>query len=134
VCEEVLYVSDTAKGSGYPLNHKENRGKVPDNPSLVLWTEQRTPGAREAGNIYSDFTSLRRKLKIVNPKNAAPAKYRKGSGRTEGEPYYEITYDLVRVLAGKNFKFEARYPSGSGGKVQGVAQICIASTFQPGTK
>lgn len=82
--------------------------------------EQRQPGAKEAGNIQTDFTKWKKNLKITRPDS--------------GVPYYQITYDLVRVLDGRNFKFEARYPSGtSRRKAQGIAQICIASTFKPGT-
>jgi len=110
MCEEVLYVSDFATGTGYPLGHEDNRD------------------ARPVFNIFTDFTDLRDEGKI-KPKNVNRGKKTK----LKGMPRFEITYDLLCTVEERNLKFEARYPSGENGKVRKVAQICIASSFEPGT-
>lgn len=52
----------------------------------------------------------------------------------EGEKeYYQVTYDLVVVVEGRNLRYEAWYPSAEDGTVQQAAQISIAAAFQPGT-
>lgn len=52
---------------------------------------------------------------------------------TKGQVHYEITYDLVVTVEGRNLRYEARYPAGSRGKVLKTGQISIASAFRPGT-
>ncbi|KUJ10103.1 uncharacterized protein LY89DRAFT_596948 [Mollisia scopiformis] len=108
LCEEVLYVSDTTSSSEYHLNHEQNKNAQP------------------AGNFFVDFTKLRNQGKI-RPKGAGRGQKGKGKAR------YEITYDLILLVDGRNLKIEVRYPSGQYGKIVKVAQICIAASFKPGT-
>ena len=54
-------------------------------------------------------------------------------GEMRGKAHYEITYDLVPVIQGRDLKYVARYPSGEDGRVLEQAQICIAAGFKPGT-
>jgi hypothetical protein len=55
-------------------------------------------------------------------------------GITRGKIHYEVTYDLVPIVEGRNLRYEARYPADAGaGAVQKVGQISIAAAFLPGT-
>jgi len=49
------------------------------------------------------------------------------------KPHYKIEFELIMIINGRNLRFEARWPKGGGGDVQGSTQICIAAAFRPGT-
>ncbi|KUJ10098.1 uncharacterized protein LY89DRAFT_675587 [Mollisia scopiformis] len=120
LCEELLYVSDLPLviddeteqplKSNYPLDHSHNRD------------------AQVAGRIITDFTFLREEGKIlpIYPESD-------DEGELIGKAHYEVTYDLIVIVDGRNLKYEARYPSGQSGKAQKIAQISLAAGFVPGT-
>ena len=54
--------------------------------------------------------------------------------------HWEVTFDLVMIVDGRNLRYEARWPSlkdpeaaSHQQSVQGTGQICIAAAFKPGT-
>ena len=54
--------------------------------------------------------------------------------------HWEVTFDLVMIVDGRNLRYEARWPSlkdteaaSHQQSVQSKGQICIAAAFQPGT-
>jgi hypothetical protein len=53
----------------------------------------------------------------------------KGEG---SERYYEIQYELLVELQGRNLKVSVVYPPG--GEVQGCKEISVAACFTPGTE
>ncbi|KAF8853665.1 hypothetical protein BDZ45DRAFT_628746 [Acephala macrosclerotiorum] len=110
-CEEVLYVSDLPTKNNFPTDNPHNKG------------------AYEAGRIVIDFTFLRDEGKI-HPIRAKQDE----DGNTIGQDYYEVTYDLVVIVEGRNLKYEAIYPPGGKGTVRMVKQISIAAAFLPGTE
>ncbi|CZT52886.1 uncharacterized protein RSE6_14288 [Rhynchosporium secalis] len=109
-CEEVLYVNDGKTKSHYGLDHEINRQ------------------AEEAGRIIVDMTFLRTENHI-QPTMPAIDQY----GIQRGRPRYEITYDLVPIVEGRDLRYEARYPPGELGEVKKSGQISIAAAFEAGT-
>lgn len=110
LCEEVIYVNDDDTKSHYSIDHHLNQG------------------AQVAGKIVTDMTFLRDQGKIV------PTYPEMQDGvAMKGQIHYEIQYDLVIVVEGRNLRYEARYPSGSSGKTLKSGQISIAAAFKPGT-
>ncbi|KAG4032827.1 hypothetical protein MFRU_006g02900 [Monilinia fructicola] len=106
LCEELLYVSDTATEPHY-------------SPKNV-----RNADAQIAGRIIVDMTFLRDKG-IIKPVYAKNGK--------EGVEHYRVEYELVAIVAGRALRYEARYPAGEEGKVLGRGQFCIAAAFREGT-
>jgi hypothetical protein len=49
-----------------------------------------------------------------------------------GRPHYKVEFELVMIIDGRNLRYEARYPPGTG-KVIEYKQISIAAAFVPGT-
>jgi hypothetical protein len=143
-CEELLYVSDTARESHYTLASPKNKGMPPFCLGR-LHSNTRAADAQIAGKIVTDMTFLRNKglATIIYPKSDA-------SGVTRGHPHYRVEYDLVVIVEGRNMRYEARWPpmesmdddqvakkrKRSGQykfEVLQTAQVSIASAFQPGT-
>ncbi|PVH73657.1 hypothetical protein DL98DRAFT_594843 [Cadophora sp. DSE1049] len=109
-CEEILYVNDSDAGSHYEVNHVMNAG------------------AKEAGRIVVDMTFLRDEGHI-NP--IVPQADE--DGVVQGKPHYQVTYDLVPIVEGRDLKYVARWPPNRGGEIMKAGQISIAAAFRPGT-
>jgi len=123
-CEELLYVSDTARESHYTLSNPKNKD------------------AQLVGSIVTDVSKLRDEghIQITNPKG--------DDGQGVGKPHYRVEYDLVVTVEGRNLRYEARWPpmdhheeirkrkraGKSSFMVLETAQTSIASAFQPGTE
>jgi len=107
-CEELVYVSDTATESHYPLDDGRNRD------------------AQIAGRIEIDMSFL------ITGKIIKPERPEKGK---QGVPHYKVEFDLVPIVEGRSLRYEARYPPGAGkkGKVLKFGQISLAAAFRPGT-
>ncbi len=86
------------------------------------------PDAHEAGRIITDFTFL-----LKDPTFRPISATLDEDGETHGPLHYEVKYDLVVIVEGRNLRYEAKYPSGSRGKTQKMGQISIAAAFLPGT-
>ncbi|KAH7305654.1 hypothetical protein BKA65DRAFT_443255 [Rhexocercosporidium sp. MPI-PUGE-AT-0058] len=130
LCEELLYVSDTATISHKKLTHPSNIN------------------AQEAGKIVTDMTFLKDEnmIELISPEP---------DSQGIREPYYKIEYDLVPIIEKRNLRIEARWPASSSDDLDGdrsgmkprkrrrntqrnvnvrmTAQISIAATFEPGT-
>ncbi|TGO62414.1 hypothetical protein BOTNAR_0114g00130 [Botryotinia narcissicola] len=106
LCEEVLYVSDTATESHYSRRNLKNAD------------------TQIAGRIIVDMTFLRDKGIIT------PVYPEEGLG---GKEHYRVEYELVAKVEGRALRYEARYPAGKGGKVQKKGQFSIAAAFKGGT-
>ncbi|TGO36697.1 hypothetical protein BHYA_0117g00210 [Botrytis hyacinthi] len=106
LCEEVLYVSDTATESHYSRRNLKNAD------------------AQIAGRIIVDMTFLREKGIIT------PVYPEEGIG---GKKHYRVEYELVAKVEGRALRYEARYPAGKDGKVQNKGQFSIAAAFREGT-
>ncbi|KAF7891902.1 hypothetical protein EAF00_008204 [Botryotinia globosa] len=106
LCEEVLYVSDTATESHYSRRNLKNAN------------------TQIAGRIIVDMTFLRDKGIIT------PVYPEEGLG---GKEHYRVEYELVAKVEGRALRYEARYPAGKGGKVQKKGQFSIAAAFKEGT-
>ncbi|TGO49691.1 hypothetical protein BCON_0203g00020 [Botryotinia convoluta] len=106
LCEEVLYVSDTATESHYSRRNLKNAD------------------AQIAGRIIVDMTFLRDKGIIT------PVYPEEGMG---GKEHYRVEYELVAKVEGRALRYEARYPAGEGGKVRGEGKFSIAAAFREGT-
>mgnify|MGYP003629456234 CR=1 FL=1 len=80
------------------------------------------------GRIITDMTFLRDEGRIlpVGPKLDE-------HGVMRDKPHYEVTYDVVPIIEGRDLKYIARYPSGGDDQVLKKAQICIGAGFRPGT-
>ncbi|ESZ92420.1 hypothetical protein SBOR_7179 [Sclerotinia borealis F-4128] len=106
LCEEILYVSDTATESHYSRKNIKNAD------------------AQIAGRIIVDMTFLRDKgtIKPVYPEEG-----------NNGTKHYIVDYELVAIVSGRALRYEAKYPAGEGGKVQGKGQLSIAAAFREGT-
>jgi hypothetical protein len=55
------------------------------------------------------------------------------NGVKQGMVHYQVTFDLVAIIEGRNLRYQARYPANSLGKVQKTGQICLAASLKPGT-
>ncbi|KAI9640157.1 hypothetical protein NHQ30_011394 [Ciborinia camelliae] len=107
ICEEVIYVSDKAKDSHYPLHHEYNKD------------------AQIASRIEFDMTSLKTKKKINLTKRQ--------QGRTRMvEPHYHIEFEIVAELKGMLLEYCAKYPTGVDGKVVSKGKVCVSPAFAPG--
>ncbi|KAI9056206.1 hypothetical protein LZ554_001134 [Drepanopeziza brunnea f. sp. 'monogermtubi'] len=109
-CEEILYANDEDTKSHYGVDHEVNRQ------------------AQEVGRIIVDMTFLRDEGRI-QPKLPA----RGARGAAQGKAYYEVIYDLVPVVEGRDLRYEARFPPNKNGQVRQTGQISIAAAFRPGT-
>jgi hypothetical protein len=54
--------------------------------------------------------------------------------------HWEVTFELVMIIDGRNLRYEARWPPSNSPeaslysqRVQEKGQICIAAAFKPGT-
>ncbi|KAK6602224.1 hsp70 protein-like protein [Botrytis cinerea] len=106
LCEEILYVSDSATESHYSRKDLKNAN------------------AQIAGRIIVDMTFLRDKG-IITPVYPEEGK--------DGKKHYRVEYELVAKVEGRALRYEARYPAGEGGKVRGHGQFSIAAAFREGT-
>ncbi|CCD54394.1 hypothetical protein BofuT4_P124420.1 [Botrytis cinerea T4] len=106
LCEEILYVSDSATESHYSRKDLKNAN------------------AQIAGRIIVDMTFLRDKG-IITPVYPEEGK--------DGKEHYRVEYELVAKVEGRALRYEARYPAGEGGKVRGHGQFSIAAAFREGT-
>ncbi|KAL2068408.1 hypothetical protein VTL71DRAFT_16506 [Oculimacula yallundae] len=109
-CEEVLYVNDEDTKSHYSLEHEVNRQ------------------AQEAGRIIVDMTFLRDEG-YIQPIMPVYDNY----GIAHGKPHYEVTYDLIPIVEGRDLRYEARFPPNKNGQVKKTGQVSIAAAFRPGT-
>ncbi|GAM33782.1 hypothetical protein TCE0_013f00935 [Talaromyces pinophilus] len=107
ICQEVLCVSSKRHESHYRQNHAQNKGY------------------EIAGHIIVDMTFLKDEPDF-HPVEPDPG----GKGRL----HYQVEFELVIKIDGRNLRFEARYPAGEDGVVRGARQISIAASFQPGTE
>lgn len=56
------------------------------------------------------------------------------NGKSFGNPYYKLEYDLVPKIRGKHLIYEARWPAGTGNnQVIKSERVSIISAFKPGT-
>jgi hypothetical protein len=62
---------------------------------------------------------------IIQPEDPEPG--------TKGKRHYRVGIELVMIVDGRNLRYEARWPIGGNGTIQGSGQICIAAAFEPGT-
>ena len=60
--------------------------------------------------------------------------------RGQNEYHWDVEFDLVMIIEGRNLYYEARWPQSSGmepsihQEVRGRGQVCIAAAFKPGTE
>ncbi|OTB01781.1 hypothetical protein M426DRAFT_265487 [Hypoxylon sp. CI-4A] len=106
LCQEYLYVSDSATESHYSINSPRNRK------------------AEEIGRIVVDFTFLRDQG-LIEAKRETLA-----DGREVGKKHYRVAYTMVIKVIGRDLRCYAIY----GKKIVKRARINIASTFQPGVE
>ncbi|CAD6447518.1 9550ab3f-b26d-4fd0-b16a-2e456667b8c1 [Sclerotinia trifoliorum] len=106
MCEELLYVSDTAAESHSSRKNIKNAD------------------AQIAGRIIVDMTFLRDKNKIQ------PVFPEEGSNGTK---HYRVDYELVAIVEGRALRYEARSPAAEGGRVWGKGRFSIAAAFKEGT-
>jgi hypothetical protein len=132
-CAEELYVSDRTTATGYPLEHRHNRGKsrllpppIFSPPELWNTANEHKSDAQIAGRIKTDFTFLLEQNQI----QIVPTSVKNGVVRKE---HYLIEYELVPYVEGNNLKYQAWYPSAKEGQAVKEAQICITSAFEPGS-
>lgn len=78
------------------------------------------------GKIKTDFTFLLEENKI----RIVPASVKGGVARKE---HYMIAYELVPYVEDNNLKYQAWFPSAKKGQPLKEAQICITSSFTPGS-
>jgi hypothetical protein len=50
-----------------------------------------------------------------------------------GREHYRVDYELVAIVEGRALRYEARWPAGEDGQVQGSGQLSIAAAFKEGT-
>ncbi|APA08662.1 hypothetical protein sscle_04g034320 [Sclerotinia sclerotiorum 1980 UF-70] len=106
LCEELLYVSDTATESHCSRRNIKNAD------------------AQITGRIIVDMTFLRDKniIKPVFPEEVS-----------SGMKHYRVDYELVAIVEGRALRYEARSLAGEGGKVWGNGRFSIAAAFREGT-
>ncbi|PQE05216.1 Hsp70 family protein [Rutstroemia sp. NJR-2017a BBW] len=80
--------------------------------------------AQIAGRIVVDMTFLREKG-IIQPIEPEDDK--------DGIEHYRVDYELVAIVEGRALRYEARWPAGEDGQVQGSGQLSIAAAFKEGT-
>ncbi|KAK9423862.1 hypothetical protein SUNI508_03878 [Seiridium unicorne] len=105
ICEELLYVSDSATESYYLRDHEKNRD------------------AEEVGAIITDFTFLREQGLVE------PVQNYDETGNPIGKEHYEIEYKLYLEVVGRDLQCYAEY----GDRTRQTSRINIASAFDPGT-
>jgi hypothetical protein len=130
LCREVLYVSDNVCEPHYQLSHPKNEGKKIAGLNMVV-ADPALSGAEIAGEVVVDMTFLKteRRLQPVGPYPDSKS----------GRRFYDVEFDLVIKVDGRNLKFEARWPrrkegENALGQVQASGQIAIAAAFLPGTE
>jgi hypothetical protein len=115
---------------------RDNATNINDNShGLEQLTSHNWIGAELAGSIEADMTFLKDEGRI-QPK--LPSEY--STFRGSQTPHWEVSFDLVMIVDGRNLRYEARWPSLTDAEagshqqsVQAKGQICIAAAFQPGT-
>ncbi|KAJ6100061.1 hypothetical protein N7467_001596 [Penicillium canescens] len=100
--EQIYYSEKDGIKDHYTLEHKMNKGV-----------------SEPAGMIVVDLTELmtRFDLQLIC---------------REDKKYYEIHYDLIAQLTGRNLTVSLRYPPGE--QVRASTQVCIAASFEPGAE
>ncbi|KAM3088283.1 hypothetical protein ACMFMG_002337 [Clarireedia jacksonii] len=104
ICEELLYISDTAAKSHYGPSHVLNKD------------------AQLAGSIRVDMTYLRDQRRLeptISP--------------CGGQNHYKIDLELHAAVEGKELRYFVKYPAGKEGRVKVSDQMSIAAAFLPGT-
>ncbi|KAJ5295674.1 hypothetical protein N7508_010495 [Penicillium antarcticum] len=100
--EQIYYSEKDGIKDHYTLEHEMNKGV-----------------SEPAGMIVVDLTELmtRFDLQLICG---------------EDKKYYEIHYDLITQLTGRNLTVSLRYPPGE--QVRASTQVCIAASFEPGAE
>ncbi|TVY35815.1 hypothetical protein LSUB1_G007092 [Lachnellula subtilissima] len=108
LCEEVVYVSDSATESHYTVGHPKNRY------------------AQVSGKMMIDMTHLKTEkgLRPIYPEADE-------DGVVRGKPHYKVEFDLFPIAEDRNLRYEAR--DIDTGAVLKTGQIGIAAAFKPGT-
>ncbi|KAI1775051.1 hypothetical protein F4818DRAFT_451981 [Hypoxylon cercidicola] len=106
LCEETLYVSDSATESHYSLNSPRNKK------------------AEEVGNVVVDFTFLREQGLIQLTREML------ANGEYVGKRHYRVAYTMVIKVVGRDLRCYAIY----NGQTVKRARINIASGFKPGVQ
>ncbi|KAI0433147.1 hypothetical protein F5Y09DRAFT_299802 [Xylaria sp. FL1042] len=104
LCQEYLYVSDSATQSHLSLKSPANRK------------------AEEVGRIVVDFTFLRNLIKPIRETTT--------DGKYVGKKHYRVAYTMVIKVRDRDLRCYAIYE----GRVRVRARINIASAFQPGVE
>ncbi|PGH26778.1 hypothetical protein AJ80_01543 [Polytolypa hystricis UAMH7299] len=84
-------------------------------------------GAVLAGRLVVDLNRLK-ESGLIQPKKAVDV----DPDDPNSSEYYEVHYDLVMEVQGRNLKVSLLYPPGQDS--QGSTQICIAAALQPGAE
>ncbi|KAI3339160.1 hypothetical protein F4824DRAFT_456252 [Ustulina deusta] len=106
ICQECLYVSDTATKSHLSLRSPRNRK------------------AEQVGTIIVDFTFLREQGLIKARREMTP------DGEYVGKKHYRVTYTMVIKVRGRDLQCYAIY----NGRTVVRCRVNIASAFQPGVE
>ncbi|KAH9904408.1 hypothetical protein F4778DRAFT_780375 [Xylariomycetidae sp. FL2044] len=109
VCEEVLYVSDQATRSHYPVMSRPNKD------------------AQKVGTIEADWTFLITD-NLIQPEVDVHDADDSDRGAPIGVPHYKVRYTMVLKVVDRDLQCYAYYD----GKVVVQCQINIASAFAPG--
>ncbi|KAI8948409.1 hypothetical protein F4801DRAFT_581388 [Xylaria longipes] len=107
ICEELLYVSDSATESHYSKRHSKNKG------------------SQRVGRIIVDFTYLRDKG-LITPIEPTVSE----NGQKAGRRHYKIQYKIVLQVVDRDLKCFAIYD----GRIVTQGRINISSAFPAGTK
>ncbi|KAK5631094.1 hypothetical protein RRF57_006809 [Xylaria bambusicola] len=107
VCEETLYVSDSATESHYSWRHSKNKG------------------SQRVGSITADFNFLRDK-NLIKPTEPTFGP----NGRQIGRKHYKIQYDIVIRVVDRDLKCFAIYDD----HIVKQCRINISSAFSAGVK
>ncbi|RSM15778.1 hypothetical protein CDV31_004879 [Fusarium ambrosium] len=106
ICREVIYVSDTATESHYPLGHKKNKG------------------AKKAGTLEVDFSFLQQKglIKPIEPEIGK-------NGKTIGKKHWKVEFLIYLKVIGRDLSCIVKRD----GKVINSCRMNIAPGFAMGT-
>ncbi|KAF7929793.1 hypothetical protein EAE99_004697 [Botrytis elliptica] len=107
ICEELLYVSDKARLSHFPLAHDRNND------------------AQIAGRIIFDMTFLRTK-KLIKPTTV-----RRGPISIV-KPHYQFQLEIFPELNGMLLEYYAKYSTENGKTTVSKGEISVAAAFAPG--
>ncbi|KAF7922130.1 uncharacterized protein EAE98_008341 [Botrytis deweyae] len=107
ICEELLYVSDKARLSHFPLAHDRNND------------------AQIASRIIFDMTFLRTK-KLIKPTTV-----RRGPISIV-KPHYQFQLEIFPELNGMLLEYYAKYSTENGKTTVSKGQVSVAAAFAPG--